>query len=150
MSTSGLEVIDSSLQRTHVWLDEINADIGPDRRLAWHVLGAVLHAIRDRLPLELGAHLAAQLPLMVRGLYYDQWQPGSRAEAPRSMESFLQQIAEGLVNTRPVAPQDAAAAVFGVLSRHLADGQIRKVQDALAGPIREKWLVAGQHKASAA
>src|SRR5215216_2105665 len=53
MSATGLDVFDKTLQTTNTWLDEIMAKIGPDRQLAWHALGAVLRALRDRLPLGL-------------------------------------------------------------------------------------------------
>ena len=73
MSATGLDVFDKTLQTTHIWLDELMEEIGPDRQVAWHVLGAVLRAVRDRVPLELAVHLGAQLPLLIRGTYYDQW-----------------------------------------------------------------------------
>ncbi|HEX2940904.1 MAG TPA: DUF2267 domain-containing protein, partial [Rhodopila sp.] len=76
MSTSGLDVFDKTLQTTHIWLDEVMEAVGPDRNVAWHVVGATLRTLRDRLPLELAAHLGAQLPLLVRGAYYDQYRPG--------------------------------------------------------------------------
>jgi uncharacterized protein (DUF2267 family) len=68
MSATGLDVFDKTLQTTHSWLDEIMTKIGPDRQLAWHVLGSVLRTVRDRLPLGLAVHLGAQLPILVRGL----------------------------------------------------------------------------------
>jgi uncharacterized protein (DUF2267 family) len=68
MSATGLDVFDKTLQTTNIWLDEIVAAIGPDRRVAWKVLSTVLHKLRDRMPLELSAHLSAELPLLVRGV----------------------------------------------------------------------------------
>ena len=62
MSATGLDVFDKTLQTTNIWLDEIMATLGPDRQVAWHVLGAVLHALRDRLQIGLAVHLGAQLP----------------------------------------------------------------------------------------
>ena len=44
MSATGLDVFDKTLQTTNIWLDEIMAKRGLDRQMAWHVLGAVLHA----------------------------------------------------------------------------------------------------------
>jgi len=78
MSVTGLDVFDKTLQTTNIWLDEIMAKLGPDRQVAWHVLTAVLHALRDRLPVGLAVHLGAQLPLLVRALYYDQWRPSEQ------------------------------------------------------------------------
>ena len=71
MSATGLEVFDRTLQVTNTWLDEMMETLPRDRKLAWHVLAAVLRTIRDRVPINLAAHLGAQLPLLVRGTYYD-------------------------------------------------------------------------------
>jgi uncharacterized protein (DUF2267 family) len=68
MAATGLDVFDKTLQITNIWLDQLMEDIGPQRNVAWHVLGAVLRPLRDRLPLELAAHLGAQLPVLVRGV----------------------------------------------------------------------------------
>ena len=102
MSATGLDVFDKTLQTTHIWLDELMAEIGSDRQAAWHVLGAVLRAVRDRIPLELAVHLGSQLPLLVRGLYYDQWHaPGRMDEKPRTLDAFLEPIREQLAQIRP-------------------------------------------------
>lgn len=42
MSTTSLETFDRTLHHTHIWLDEIMARFGPDKWVAWRVLGAVL------------------------------------------------------------------------------------------------------------
>jgi uncharacterized protein (DUF2267 family) len=139
MSATGLDVFDRTLQGTHTWLDQIRAQMGPDRQLAWHVLGAVLHATRDRLPLELAAHLGAQLPLLIRGLYYDQWRPSTEPFKLRSREEFLAHVAEGLAHTRPVNAAKAAHAVFAVLDHFVDPGLVRKVRDALPQDVKELW-----------
>lgn len=90
MSTTGLEVFDKSLHTTHIWLNEISARLGPDKHVAWRVLGAVLHVLRDRLQPELSAHLAAQLPLLVRGLYYEQYRPSLQPSQLQSAHDFTQ------------------------------------------------------------
>jgi uncharacterized protein (DUF2267 family) len=139
MSRSGLDVFDKTLQTTHIWLDELMQEIGPDRQVAWHVLGAVLRVLRDRLPVELAAHLGAQLPMLVRGAYYDQWRPADQPQRLRTREEFLERIGQELANTRPVNVQQAAAAVFGLLSRHVDAGQVEKVRGALPNEIRAIW-----------
>jgi uncharacterized protein (DUF2267 family) len=141
MSSTGLDVFDKTLQTTHIWLDELMQEIGPDRQVAWHVLGAVLRAIRDRVSLGLAVHLGSQLPLMVRGVYYDQWHaPGQAVEnPPRTLEAFLEPIRQQLANTRPVNVRTATRAVFHVLARHVNAGQIEKVRDALPEDVRALW-----------
>src|SRR5436305_2221398 len=88
VSATGLEVFDRTLQTTHIWLDEIIEDLATDRQTAWHVLGAVMRSLRDRLPPELSAHLSAELPLLVRGVYFDRWRPGRENLKIRSMAEF--------------------------------------------------------------
>jgi uncharacterized protein (DUF2267 family) len=139
MSATGLEVFDRTLQTTHIWLDEIMAKIGPDRQVAWHVLGAVLRAVRDRLPIGLAAHLGAQLPIMVRGVYYDQWRPSEEPLKIRSRDAFFERVAEGLKGTRPVNVQDGVRVVFQVLNHHVEPGQVEKVRQALPEDLRELW-----------
>jgi uncharacterized protein (DUF2267 family) len=139
MSATGLDVFDKTLQTTNIWLEEINSKIGPDRQVAWHVLGAVLRTLRDRLPIGLAAHLGAQLPLLVRGLYYDQWHPRQKPLKLRSEKQFLDEVATGLHDIRPVNTTEATQAVLQVLNHYLDPGQVSNVRDALSKPVRRLW-----------
>jgi len=139
VSTTGLDVFDKTLQTTNIWLDEIMAKIGPDRQVAWHALGAVLRPLRDRLTVGLAAHLGAQLPLLVRGLYYDQWHPGAKPLKLRSADEFLELVSQGLAGVRPVNARDAARAVFGTLDHYVDPGQIANVREAMPESIRAMW-----------
>ena len=139
MSTTGLEVFDKTLQSTHIWLDEIMEEIGPDRHLAWKVLTTVLQALRDRLPVELAAHFGAQLPLLVRGGFYAGFDPSTMPTRWHTAEEFRQHIAANLADARAVGAIDAIDAVVGVLDRHLSPGQVGKVYRALPKQIRELW-----------
>jgi uncharacterized protein (DUF2267 family) len=142
MSANGLEVFDKTLQTTHIWLDEVMAAIGPDRQVAWKVLSVVLRKLRDRLPVETAAHLSAELPLLIRGVFYDQYQPAKQPTRCRDMEEFVAEVAEWLTDTRPVDPRLAVRTVFQVLSHHIPEGQIDNVRDSLPRDIRAFWLTA--------
>jgi len=139
MSATGLDVFDKTLQTTNIWLDEIMGKLGPDRQVAWHVLSAVLHALRDRLQTGLAVHLGAQLPLLVRGLYYDQWHPGEQTLKERSAEQFLDHVSGRLEDIRPVNVLDATQVTFQVLNHHLDPHQVEKVRQALPESIRALW-----------
>jgi uncharacterized protein (DUF2267 family) len=139
MSATGLDVFDKTLQTTNTWLDEIMQKLGPDRQLAWHALGGVLRAVRDRLPLGLAAHLGAQLPLLVRGLYYDQWHAPEQPLKWRSQQEFFELVSRELAQMRPVGADDAARAVFQVLNHYVDPGQVAKVRDALPEDVRRLW-----------
>jgi uncharacterized protein (DUF2267 family) len=139
MSGTGLEVFDRTLQTTHIWLDEIIDELHTDRHTAWHVLGAVMRPLRDRLPPALSAHLSAELPLLIRGSYFDQWRPGAETLKMRSLPEFLERVSDGLRDTKPIGSMDAVRTVFSVLDRHLDHGQAEKVRQALPEEIRALW-----------
>jgi uncharacterized protein (DUF2267 family) len=144
MSTNGLEVFDRTLQTTHIWLDELMQAIGTDRHVAWKVLSTVLHKLRDRLPVELAAHVGAQLPLLIRGAYYDQFQPARQPTRCASLDEFCAEVGEWLRDTRSLEPRLAVSSVFALLSRHLPEGQIHKVHDVLPRDIRKAWIAAAE------
>ena len=139
MSANGLEVFDKTLETTHVWLKEIMADLGPDKQVAWKALSTVLHKLRDRLSINLAAHLGAQLPLLVRGVYYDQFEPAKMPTECRNREEFVAEVAEWLSDTRPVDPEDAIRSGFRVISLHLSQGQVVHVKQALPKSLRQMW-----------
>lgn len=141
MGAANLDVFEKTLQTTNIWLDEISAVLVVDRRVAWKVLSVVLHKLRDRLPAALSAHLSAELPLLVRGVYYDQFEP-DKPPMRWDYDEFVSEVSKWLSDTRPVDPDLAIQAVFTVLSRHLPRGQIRKVQNALPEGLRSVWLTA--------
>ncbi|WP_312018185.1 DUF2267 domain-containing protein [Bradyrhizobium semiaridum] len=103
------------------------------------MLSAALHAIRDRLPVGLAAHLGSQLPLLVRGAYYDQFRPSELPKRTRSRDEFLETIEQELHFSRPVNVEDALRTVFHVLSRHLTAGEVGNVRDALPEEVRASW-----------
>jgi uncharacterized protein (DUF2267 family) len=150
MSATGLEVFDKTLHTTNIWLKEIMDELGPDRQVAWHVLGAVLHTLRDRMPVQLAVHLGAQLPLLVRGLYYDQWRASEVPLKIRNVDEFLEHVSKELQQIRPVNVQDAVRVVLHVLDHHVNPDQVAKVREALPEPIRAIWPGPGKHGERAA
>lgn len=141
MSANGLAVFDKTLQTTHIWLDQLMERLGPDRQVAWKVLNIVLHKLRDRMPVEAAAHLGAQLPLLIRGAYYDQYEPAQQPTKCRSREEFVAEVAEWLSDIRPVDPEEAIKAVFATISRNIDRGQVDKTRHVLPEAIRELWRV---------
>jgi len=139
VSQTGLPVFDSTLHATNVWLKELMEEMAwDDRQRAYHALREVLHALRDRLPVGEAAALAAQLPLLVRGIYYEGWHPAGKP-LKRHREAFLGHVAEGLWGGPPADPEAVARAAFRVLSRHVSGGEVESVKHALPADLRPLW-----------
>jgi uncharacterized protein (DUF2267 family) len=141
MSATGLEVFDKTLQITNTWLKEIGEQIGPDRQRCYQALRAVLFSLRDRLNPDEAAHLAAQLPILVRGVYYEGYRPTGKPERIRSRDEFLQKIGEYLEQSPPLGADEAARAVFKVLDHYLDPGEIAEVKGSLPQDIRTLYPV---------
>jgi len=77
-----LDVIDRTVAKTYEWVHQVaERDDFDDLNRAYHVLRAVLHALRDRVEPNVAAHVAAQLPLLVRGDFLRRLGPGEDAHA---------------------------------------------------------------------
>ncbi len=99
----------------------------------------MLHCLRDRLTVNEAAQLADQLPMLVRGIYYEAWHPAGKPEKIRSRDEFLSRISAHFSKTRPINSEDAARAVFQVLENHVTAGEISDVIQALPQDIRALW-----------
>ena len=140
MSQTSLAPFDSTLQTTNIWLNDVLERLGwEDQHRAYHALRAVLHALRDRLPVDQAAALAAQLPMLVRGFYYEGWHPHGKPVKERHKEEFLAHIAEAFRYDPDVDPEWVARAVFQVLSKHVTGGEIEAVKRSLPMEIRSLW-----------
>lgn len=134
MSATGLENIDRAVHITNGWLAELMRDLAIDRPTAWRVLGAVLHTLRDRLTAGQAGHLGGQLPLIVRGLFFEQWHARAVTKGMKAQDVFLAHVSERM-KAGHVDARRATQAVFAVLSRH-PKGEITKIIKTLPPALR--------------
>jgi uncharacterized protein (DUF2267 family) len=140
MSQTTLTPFESTIQTTNVWLNDILELLGwREQHQAYHALRAVLHALRDRLPVDQAAALAAQLPMLVRGFYYEGWHPHGKPVKERHQEQFLAHVAEAFRDNPEVDPERVTKAVLRVLSEHVSTGEIAAVKSSLPKELRWLW-----------
>ncbi len=141
MGSSVYELFDETLQKTQVWLNELRDELQWDHPAGvLAALRAALHTLRDRLPPAEAAHLGAQLPLLVRGLYYEGWRPAAEPWKERHGEGYLARLDHEMrAYAEQQAPEAVARAVFALLSRHVSEGEIREVKQLLPADVRDFW-----------
>jgi uncharacterized protein (DUF2267 family) len=117
----------TTLQKTGEWLRDIreSLDWDSDQR-AYQALRAVLHTLRDRLPVAEAVHLGSQLPMLVRGFYYEGWTPTDKP-VKMSHDEFLCAVAEHFRNDTGADPVRITRTVIEVLTARTNVGQIAKV-----------------------
>ena len=116
MST-GLDTFDKTVQESNLWLKDVMERLDTrDRHHAYSTLRAVLHALRDRIGAESAAHLGAQLPMLLRGLFYEGWDPTGKPTKERHEAAFLAHIANELPRAEDDEVEQGVTAVLDVLS----------------------------------
>jgi uncharacterized protein (DUF2267 family) len=137
MTTTGVTALDHTVQETNVWLKAIDEQLALEsRHHAYNALRAVLHALRDRLPPDTAVKLGAQLPIMIRGIYYEGWHMAASPSKERHVEEFSAHILRELPPQFPVNPLMAARGVYEVLWEKLDPGEFEKLMAHLPSALR--------------
>ena len=140
MATAGFDTFDTTVQETNIWLKSVMHELHiDDGALAWTLLGATLHALRDRLQPQSAAHLGAQLPMLVRGLYYEHWPVAATPTKERHKAQFLEHFAATLPPGVALEPERVARAVFWVIREKIDPGAVAKLVNRLPKELRVLW-----------
>lgn len=148
MTANHVEAIDHTVQQTNEWLRDVAADLGiENRRHAYLALRGTLHAVRDFLPIDESAHLAAQLPMLVRGIYFEGWDPANTvtgATAHRTREDFLRSVEAALeralwAEEDGITAEQAARSALFVLSDRISIGEAEQIRRVMPEAVRELW-----------
>lgn len=140
MNTDRVTLFQETLQRSNAWIHELMERLGvADEQQALHVLNATLQTLRDRLTVDAAVHLGAQLPVLLRGLYYDGWRPSATPTRIRHRDELLAQVA-GRYHARPLVDLETGVrAAIAVLNRNISIGEALSVVRALPMELRELW-----------
>ena len=140
MSSLGIDTIDKTVQATNIWLGELDTRLGwENRHRSWRLLRETLHALRDWLTVDEAVQLGAQMPILIRGIYYEGWDPSKTPAKPRGLEDFVARIERAFGTDVIDEPQEAIACVFELLSWHISKGEIGDVKKALPKTLRDLW-----------
>lgn len=135
--TTGPRIVPQSVEKMHAWLNDVAEAMGTeDREYAYHALRAVLHTLRDRLPVNEAAQLASQLPTMVRGVFYEGWKPSRAPLTYRDVDALLERVGADMGAAETQA-SFAVAAVSKVLAERVSPGELEDVRAALPADLRK-------------
>ena len=140
---TGVGSLNHAIEQTQPWITDVARAMAgggsePDREAATTALRAVLAATRDNLVVDEAADFAAQLPTIVRGLYYQGWKPSETPAKDRSRTAFLDRVAAYLAN-EAIDPEAASRAVFAVLCERMPGGEPAQVRNMLTAEVKAMW-----------
>jgi len=142
MKLTGLEVFDSSIQRTNSWLKDLMQELNwTDRRKTYLAFRCALHALRDHMPVNEAVFLGEQLPMLLRGAYFEHWNPEGKAEKLNSQTDFIDTLSIYLARDgeSTSGAESVMRAVFRFLERKAADGEIEDVRRTLPRVLDDLW-----------
>jgi len=137
--TTGLPVFDTTVQQTNEWLRAIESGLDCSRQEAYSALRAVLHVLRDRLTIDMVLGLSAQLPMLLRGMYLEGWQPHLGILTFHDAASFADAVSARLAARSGLNSQAATQAVLSVVAARVDPDEVTKILAHLPEPLRALW-----------
>src|SRR5215831_7279471 len=142
MKWTGLEVFDATIQRTNAWLKELMTELNwSDHRKTYLAMRCVLQGVRDHLSINDAITLGEQLPMLIRGLYFDGWDVVGKPLPLRTRNDFVSFLADSLARDggNSSNPEVVARAVFRLLDRKVTDGEIKDVHHLMPSAVLDLW-----------
>lgn len=140
MTAQGLEVIDHSVHQTHEWINELAARLGwVSKRSALRLMRVTLRHIRDHLLADEAAQFSAQLPVVIRGFFYEGWVPKLTPIRERRHQDFLSFIGNAMQETEEYNGSADLKCVFDLLNSRISRGEVEDVRANLPKDIRDLW-----------
>lgn len=138
MSIANVDSIKRTIQKTNEWVKDLEGELGTDNSAyAWRALKGSLQVLRDRLTVDEAAQLAAQLPQLVRGAFYEGFDPSRQPERIRDREAFLERLMQRAQLDDTAEAARVAAAVTRVLRRRISADEVDQALAQLPAEIRE-------------
>jgi uncharacterized protein (DUF2267 family) len=140
MSTNGLDTFDRTVHETNQWLRIVMAELNTgSRHQAYMALRASLHVLRDRIGPEHAIHFAAQLPVLLRGIFYEGWRPSETPTRERRLDDFLAYVESILGSKSGLDPLDAVRAGFAAIAWSVSSAEVQKLINVLPRDLKGLW-----------
>ncbi|MBZ9798504.1 DUF2267 domain-containing protein [Mesorhizobium sp. ES1-4] len=140
MSHTSFGDLSHAAQQAQQWVKELARDLRWSEPSACRLLRCVLHTLRDWLSEAEMADLSAQLPVLVRGMYFEGWNP-SATNHDHKKRDFVLNVRNGFGCDEEIDFDVAIAAVFKLLDRHISHGEIVHVRNSLKKSLGRLWPV---------
>ncbi|MFG5383538.1 DUF2267 domain-containing protein [Yoonia sp. R2-816] len=140
MTTGQIHVFERTTHEAHEWVNDLSGRLGwSSERDVLRLLRAVICRIRDHLQINEMAQLSAQLPIMLRGMYYEGWQPKLTPVRERHQDEFVAAIEEQVGDVLDYRGPEDIRVVFELLNARISRGEVDDVRANLPTELRDMW-----------
>lgn len=123
MKTHKLHSPEVNLQEANGWFNELNLSMPTSSRETFLVFKAVLHSIRDTLNAQNATYLGTHLPLLIKGIYYEGWDPSNNPRNLSCTEDFFDIVDERYHGERIIEAVEEISAVVRFLSKKIGQDE---------------------------
>ena len=133
---TGFAEFDATIQKSNELLKEIEVSLGWEtrRNQSYAALRAVLHTLRDLLLPEEAVQMGAQLPMLLRGMYYDGWKPAKTPKKAKKKD-FIAEIRRRFTFSIDVDIESLVGIVLSALRKHVSLGEAEDITSELPKDI---------------
>jgi len=140
MTGLGLPIFDKAIQDANSWLNDIMYELDwQDKHRAFTLLRSTLHTLRDRLHVNENAHFAAQLPTLIRGVFYEGYQPAKYSADIRHKDQFVDAVMAVFGDNPKDDPVATVSGALNVIADHISEGEMDDIKATLPADIRKLW-----------
>jgi len=135
-------VFDPALSTANTWLRQVMTSLdlpAGDEGRALHALRAGLHSLRDRLPAAEVIDLGAQLPTLIRGIYFEGWKLTHDPSRIRDRSEMIERVRKELAPDMRLDPVDVLRSVIELLTEHVSVGELKDIVATFPKPIASLW-----------
>lgn len=140
MNGTGLDAFATTVQESNAWLQSLMRRLRTDDvHLAYLMLRAACHALRDRLGPQNAVNFGAQLPMLLRGMLFEGWHIASTPTSEQTAQQFLDQARARLPAMLAADAERGVRATFAVICERIDGGEVRKLVAVLPADLHRLW-----------
>lgn len=131
------DIFASTVQKTNLLLKDIEKELDwiDKKNDAYSLLKAVIQTLRDRLTIEEAVDFGAQLPMLLRGIFYEGWRP-SRVPVKFDRAEFIGEIERRFPSDPDLPTEEMIQTVLIALGRYITKGEMDDVKNMLPKDFR--------------
>jgi uncharacterized protein (DUF2267 family) len=133
-----VKAVQKTLTQTNEWLKDLTEVYDfADENKAFVLLRATLKALRDRITTDEAMHLGSALPALMRGYYFEGWNPSIGPKKDKTVADFLTNVKSHLGGHDDIDLEMAVPEAMKLIFAKIGQSEAVDVKNNLPAEIQE-------------